>query len=143
MTRRAHKRTGHMRVFLGLCVLLAGCPAVRQPDDRFHNLPYPFTSQFECDVLPSAPDTSGLVTVTVVEAPSWRSGTANLQHWANGQPQLTTMELGRSITLNRGARVDSARAWSAESDTVRGVVPHKAGCRTRVRMVLTTRSTRD
>mgnify|MGYP001315003488 CR=1 FL=1 len=143
MTQRAHDPAQHLRVGLGLSVLLAGCSSVRQPEDRFHNLPYPFTSQFECDGLPSARDTSGLVTVTVVEAPSWPTGNANLQHWANGQPQLTTIALGRPATLNRDARVDSVRAWSADSDTVRGVVPHRAGCRTRVRVVLTTRSTRD
>lgn len=143
MTRRALALVRHMGVVSGLCVCLTSCSSVRPSNDRFHNLPYPFTTQFECDVSPSVRDTTGVVTVTVVESPSWPSGTANLQHWANGQPQLTTIALGRPATLNRDARVDSVRAWSADSDTVRGVVPHRAGCRTRVRVVLTTRSTRD
>jgi len=84
-----------------------------------------------------------VVTVTVVEAPSWLSGSASLQHWANGRPQLATIALGTSITLGRDTRVDSVGAWSARSDTVRGAVPHKSGCSTRVRIVLTARAARE
>jgi hypothetical protein len=143
MTRRALALVRRIGVVSGLCVCLTSCSSVRPSEDRFHNLPYPFTTQFECDVSPSAPDTTGVVTVTVVEAPSWPNGTASLQHWVNGQPQLTTIALGAPTTLGRGTPVDSVRVWSAESDTVRGAVPQKAGCNTRVRIVLTTRVARE
>ncbi len=92
---KAH-RSGLLKVVIS--GVLAGCSSSHRPPGSFHNLPYPYASQFECGVSNASQDSAGLVIVTVVEAPSWPRGTATLQHWARGQPQLSAITLGDPIT---------------------------------------------